>query len=169
MRLILPHHVVFLLQQKTANLLNVSNRRWIKNIKDSDLKVSKMPNLEFALNSLNSLVLVIGVLIGSIVALFLSLSKALKTLRKFRNQLFNYKLIIGTVGNVEIPKCLRMCPDVTDFKSALLSEKRVVVMHCRTLSYALRHCHYVMTNADYYDPKIHHDSDVVFWDAIAND
>lgn len=80
-------------------------------------------------------------------------------LKEFKSLIRPLKTIIGVVG--ETPEPLRQYPDFSDFKKALMSQDRVVILHCRTLSYSLRNCDFVCAEADC-DPKIRKPTDN-FW------
>lgn len=75
------------------------------------------------------------------------------------------KKIYGVVGRKLAPS-LKHLQDYTDYKKAVYSPERKVVLHCRTLSYALRHCDFVCANpAD--DIKIYEPDDPR-WDSLVD-
>jgi hypothetical protein len=80
-------------------------------------------------------------------------------MKSFYKEVRNDKTIIGIVGKV--PDQLLQYQDFTSYRKARLSEDKVVVLHCRTLSYALRHCDFVSAKSGN-DEKIR-DPDSDFW------
>lgn len=69
-----------------------------------------------------------------------------------RRELRAQQMIIGVV-NGPVPEVLKSYRDFTDFKKAVHSGLRVCILHCRTLSFALSHCDFVVADSDK-DPKI---------------
>lgn len=66
------------------------------------------------------------------------------------------KLQVTVIGvlNQEYENELPELPDYTDISKALHSKKDKVYLHCKTLSYALRHCDFVISDNVRTDPKI---------------
>lgn len=74
------------------------------------------------------------------------------------------KMIIGIPSGSILPPALEKLPDYTDYKKALHSEFGKVVLHCRTLSFALRKCDFVVYEGNT-DPKVHSANDKI-WESI---
>lgn len=77
---------------------------------------------------------------------------------KARTQAKADRLFIGIV-RCKTPECLSGYRDFTDYNKALESGYKVVILHCRNLSYALRKCDFVIADAAE-DEKIINPEDV---------
>lgn len=74
------------------------------------------------------------------------------------------RLFIGIV-RCKTPECLTKYRDFTDYHKAVASGFKVVIVHCRTLSFALRKCDFVIANTGD-DEKIISPNDEAAIDAI---
>lgn len=61
-----------------------------------------------------------------------------------RRELRARRTVIGIV-HCNIPACLTQYPDFTDYSKCAQAGYRLSILHCRNLSYALRHCDFVVT------------------------
>jgi len=123
------------------------------------------------MENLNFFSIIIGILGGcsAILAGVLAVVKKFKELKQeigvYKGALKKTKKIVGVIG--EEPKPLANVPEFTDLDQALLSDSPIVILYCRTLSYALRHTTDVCYDGTgpYRDPKIHK-SDDPFWETL---
>lgn len=93
----------------------------------------------------------------SLTACVLAILACTKQVVEFVQQLRSDKVIIGVVGRV--PSELYPLKDYTSLSKAKRSSDEVVVLHCRTNSYALRHCEFVVSDVSHdekvIDPRDH--------------
>lgn len=99
-------------------------------------------------------------IIGGLIALV----KGLSQLKHSLHELTSRPTIIGVV-NCKVPVKLRPFKDFSNYRRAIHCTDGIVLLQCRSLSYALRHCDFVCADATQ-DPKIHKPDDTVFWDSI---
>lgn len=104
------------------------------------------------MQTLISGIVVVTTLIGAITVL-------IKKVIDLKNTIRPLKCIIGVVG--QTPESLIKYPDFSSYEKAMSSPDKIVILHCKTLSYSLRKCDFVCADADC-DPKIRKPTDK-FW------
>lgn len=103
---------------------------------------------------------------GGLVGLVSSFIVLYKNMNDTRKHLRRKTTIIGIPCGQDVPPGLLKLSDFTSLKKAINSDERVVVLHTRTLSYALRKADFVcIDDASKTDPKIRMSSDKI-WDEI---
>lgn len=96
------------------------------------------------------------------------LLKFVKDIKDIRAELNHLNVtIIGVVAGSKIPPALAPFPDYVNLKKAKKCNKAICVLHCRTLSYALRHCDFVCADVYKIDEKVHRPNDD-FWAALTD-
>lgn len=116
--------------------------------------------MRLKMDQLSYLVDVLIPIVTSVIGFLVGLIRYYKEVKELSRSLRDSKTIIAVV-NTEIPDSLKKYRDFTDLKKAERSSETVVVLHCRSLSYALRHCDFVCAIASD-DVKIHAPNDA-FW------
>jgi hypothetical protein len=101
----------------------------------------------------------IGTFLGFLVATLKNAGELKQAYRSLRGS----KTVIAIV-NAPVPETLRKYRDFSDIKKAMRCSDEIVILHCRTLSYALRFCDFVCAEASD-DVKIHAPNDP-FWDCF---
>lgn len=107
--------------------------------------------------------LIISVLtaVASVVATVVTIVRRSVELKQALASLRSCKTIVGVVNVSKLPDPLMKYRDFSDIKKAVNCSESVVVLHCRTLSYALQHCDFVCASLGN-DNKIHTPDDD-FW------
>lgn len=98
--------------------------------------------------------------------LIITLLSKVKEIKNLRSELQGPQ-IVGVVG-CNVPKSLVRYKDFVSLKKAKRCRDDIVVLHCRLLSYALRHCDFVCSDVYKSDEKIHKPNDA-FWAALVNE
>lgn len=101
----------------------------------------------------------------AVVGLITAVIKLREECQRLRKTLRRKVVIVGVVGAE--PNALSRVPEFTDYNRAATSDAPLVLLYCRTLSYALRHCDYVSYDEDspFRDPKIRKPQDD-FWSTL---
>lgn len=106
----------------------------------------------------------VAAIVTSVTGLVAALGVLLNKVRELRSQLKKKMKIVGIVSGSSVPPSLERTPEYTDIKDAIDSGHPQAIVYCRTLSYALRHCDFVVYKGGT-DPKIH-DPDDKFWETL---
>lgn len=117
-----------------------------------------LSNLSDTLSTVSTIITI--VMLGGCLA-------GLKTFLEMRNtfhDIMKRPMIIGVVGG-RVPKALTPKKDFSSYKLAVRSHDEVVILHCRTISYALRKCDFVCADVKS-DPKIHTPGEATFWASL---